>query len=195
MSLAYLGAITVTPTQAAQAVATLDMYASRLASFLPAYSSYRVPPAGVALYGGATMAVDASQQTVGLAPDYMKAAIAAWASMRAFAAERGVSLHAWLPTNFDTIASALPQIRAALSSVRALVRAAVNDNAQAEADRIAVTRGSGYTQAEYGWTPPSATVVTSKVGKAMAMSTPAKVAVGVGVIGLLWLMFGKKRRK
>jgi hypothetical protein len=92
MSLAYLGAITVTPTQAAQAVATLDMYASRLASFLPAYSSYRVPPAGVALYGGATMAVDASQQTVGLAPDYMKAAIAAWASMRAFAAERGVSL-------------------------------------------------------------------------------------------------------
>jgi LPXTG-motif cell wall-anchored protein len=33
------------------------------------------------------------------------------------------------------------------------------------------------------------------VGKAMAMSTPAKVAVGVGVIGLLWLMFGKKRRK
>jgi hypothetical protein len=109
--------------------------------------------------------------------------------------ERGVSLHAWLPTNFDTIASALPQIRAALSSVRALVRAAVNDNAQAEADRIAVTRGSGYTQAEYGWTPPSATVVTSKVGKAMAMSTPAKVAVGVGVIGLLWLMFGKKRRK
>lgn len=191
MSLAYLGAITVTPTQAAQAVATLDMYASRLASFMPAYSSYRVPPAGVALYGGATMAVDASQQTVGLAPDYMKAALAAWASMRAFAAERGVSLHAWLPTNFDTIANALPQIRAALSSVRALVRAAVNDNAQAEADRIAVTRGDGVV-----YTGPTM-VVTSKVPALpkMAMSTPAKVAVGVGVIGLLWVMFGKKRRK
>lgn len=188
MSLAYLGAVSVTPTQAAQAVATLDMYASRLASFLPAYSSYRVPPAGVALYGGATMAVDASQQTVGLAPDYMKAALAAWASMRSFAAERGVSLHAWLPTNFDNIANALPQIRAALSSVRALVRAAVNDNAQAEGDRIAVTRGDGVV-----YTGPTM-VVTSKVGKVAAMSTPAKVAVGVGVIGLLWVMFGKKRK-
>lgn len=191
MSLAYLGAISVTPTQAAQAVATLDMYASRLASFLPAYSSYRVPPAGVALYGGATMAVDAAQQTVGLAPDYMKAALAAWASMRAFAAERGVALHAWLPTNFDTIASALPQIRAALSSVRALVRAAVNDNAQAEADRIAVTRGSDGVV----YTGPTM-VVTSKVPALpkMAMSTRAKVAVGVGALGLLWVMFGKKRK-
>lgn len=188
MSLAYLGAITVTPTQAAQAVATLDMYASRLASLMPAYSSYRVPPAGVALYGGATMAVDASQQTVGLATDYMKAALAAWASMRAFAAERGVSLHAWLPTNFDTIANALPQIRAALSSVRALVRAAVNDNAQAEADRIAVTRGDGVV-----YTGP-AMVVTSKVPTLPKMGKGAKVAAGVGVVALLLVMFGRKRK-
>lgn len=190
MSLAYLGAVSVTPTQAAQAVATMDMYASRLASFLPAYSSYRVPPAGVALYGGATMAVDASQQTVGLATDYMKAALAAWASMRSFAAARGVSLHAWLPTNFDNIANALPQIRAALSSVRALVRAAVNDNAQAEGDRIAVTRGDGVV-----YTGPTM-VVTSKVATLpkMGVSTRAKVAVGVGALGLLWVMFGKKRK-
>ena len=190
MSLAYLGAVAVTPTQAAQAVATMDMYASRLASFLPAYGAYRVPPAGVALYGGATMAVDAVRQTVGLAPDYMKAALASWASMRAFAAERGVSLHAWLPTNFDTISNALPAIRAALSNVRALVRAAVDDNSKAEGDRIAVTRG------EVFYTGPTM-VVTSKPPAlpSMAMSTRAKVAVGVGVVGLLWVLFGKKRRK
>ena len=190
MSLAYLGAVDPTPTQAAQAVATMEGYAGRLSTLVGPYGTYRIPPAGFTPVGSATMAVDDVAKTVLLASSAMKVYLAAWADMRAFAGSRGVNLPAWLPTNYDPIARALPTIRAALSSVHALVRAAVDDNSKAEGDRIAVTRG------EVFYTGPTM-VVTSKPPALprMAMSTSVKVAVGVGVAGLLWVLFGKKRRK
>lgn len=190
MSLAYLGAIDPTVTQAAQAVATLEGYAARLSNLVGPYGTYRVPPAGFVPVSGATMSVDDSAKTVLLPADAMKAYLAAWATMRLFGGPRGVTMGAWLPTNYDPIVRALPAIRDALSAMHALVRQVSNDATQAEADRVAVTRGSG----EVFYTGPQM-VVTSKPPKLSAMSTGAKVAVGAGIVGLLVLLFGGARKR
>lgn len=190
-TLGYLGALGATPTQATQAASTIRQYTDRLSGFVQDYGAYRVDQAGYPDSLGGTFRADGSTMTVLFPASYTLAVRAAWKTIQDYAEAHGQQ-RMRLPTDYATIANALPDLRAALTAVAAWVRADLAEASRAEADRIASTQYPSGTAPAPIRLPTM--YVTSKppVAKAV-MSTAGKVMIGTGIAALAWLMFRKKR--
>lgn len=189
-TLGYLGALGATPTQATQAAATIRQYMTRLASFAPTYGAYRVAQTGLAFAdsAGATYRADAATMTLTFSAAYTSAVRGAWSTIQDYAEAHGQQ-RMRLPTDYATVANALPELRAAMSAVEAWVRADIADAAQAEADRVAADR---YPSGTAPIRLPT-TYITAKPPSPAGMSTGAKVAAGAGVVAAAWLLLRKRR--